>query len=69
MEDVPYTPSLGPDSVEPADVEMAAEKFSDIPMIDVCMAQPLICGHVDITSTCSTRSVFGGVNSVRWLLQ
>ena len=44
MEDVPYTPSLGPDPVEPADVEMATEKFGDIPMIDVCMAQPYYVG-------------------------
>ena len=44
VRDGSYSPSLAPDRVEPADVEMAAEESGDIPMVDVCMAQPYHVG-------------------------
>ena len=69
VRDGSYSPSLAPDPVEPVDVEMATEDVGDMPMVDVCMAQPYHVCMFDITRTCSTRSVFSGVNSVRWLLR
>ena len=44
MRDGSYSPSLAPDPVEPADVEMATEDVGDMPMVDVCMAQPYHVG-------------------------
>ena len=44
VRDGSYSPSLAPDPVEPADVEMATEDVGDMPMVDVCMAQPYHVG-------------------------
>ena len=44
VRDGSYSPSLAPDPVESADVEMATEEFGDMPMVDVCMAQPYHVG-------------------------
>ena len=44
MRDGSYSPSLAPDPVEPVDVEMATEDVGDMPMVDVCMAQPYHAG-------------------------
>ena len=44
VRDGSYSPSLAPDPVEPADVEMATENVGDMPMFDVCMAQPYHVG-------------------------
>ena len=46
MRDGSYSPSLALDPVEPADVEMATEDVGDIPMVDVCMAQPYHVGEI-----------------------
>ena len=44
VRDGSYSPSLAPDPVEPVDVEMATEDVGDMPMVDVCMAQPYHVG-------------------------
>ena len=44
VRDGSYSPSLAPDPVESADVEMATEDVDDMPMVDVCMAQPYHVG-------------------------
>ena len=44
VRDGSYSPSLAPDPVESADVEMATEDVGDMPMVDVCMAQPYHVG-------------------------
>ena len=48
VRDGSYSPSLAPDPVEPVDVEMATEDVGDMPMVDVCMAQPY---HVGILTS------------------
>ena len=40
--EVPYSPSLGPEPAQVEDIDM--EELGDMPMIDVCMAQPYHVG-------------------------
>ena len=44
VRDGSYSPSLAPDPVEPVDVEMTTEDVGDMPMVDVCTAQPYHVG-------------------------